>query len=193
MGQIGFFYNQQTCIGCKACQIACKDANSLPIGVLYRHVEGYETGTYPAVGRYLLSRSCNHCSNPACTAVCPTEAMHKDEDTGIVLHNDDDCIGCKACTTACPYEVPQYLEEQGIVGKCTTCADLRDQGELPPCVAACPMRALEFGELSDLQAAHPDAVSDIPCLPDSSQTTPSMIMDTRAAALESQYILDSTY
>jgi len=192
MGNLGFYFNQEACVGCRACQVACKDVNNLPVGILYRQVRGFETGAYPSVARYSYSGTCNHCLAPACTEICPTGAMYKDEETGVVLHKDEECIGCKACVEACPYDVPKYLDDAGITGKCYACADLRKNGEQPACVASCPMRALEFGDIDELTAAHAgeDLVSDIACLPSSEQTGPSLAISARKAAFEVNFMED---
>lgn len=184
MGRKGFYYNQTACIGCRTCQIACKDKNDLEIGTLFRQVVSYETGMYPEAHVYHYAATCNHCEMPACVAVCPDGAMYIDEDDGTVQHDDEKCIGCQYCVKACPYGVPQYIESLQKTHKCDACIQLRGAGEQPACVAACPMRALEFGPIEDLRAAHPDAVNQIVILPDASQTNPSVAIEPKAAALE---------
>lgn len=195
MAQYGFYFNQQACIGCMACQVACKDANDLPVGVFYRKVNGYETGEYPTIGRYIVSASCNHCANPACVEICPTGAMYKDEATGLVLHKDDDCIGCKSCMTACPYQVPQYLVVPGIVGKCGACLNAAGGDTTPACVSACNMRALEFGDIEELAAKHADEtlVDEIACMPSAQKTTPSILINARPAAFEADFRKDAVW
>lgn len=188
MGKLGFYYNQDICTGCRVCQIACKDTNNTDIGILYRRVRTLETGTYPTVSGYFFSGACNHCENPACVENCPTGAMYVSESDGTVQHDDETCIGCKTCVVSCPYEVPQYNEEANIVGKCYTCTNIRKQYGEPPCVASCPMHALEFGDIDELKAAHPDAVSDIALLPSSSMTTPSLLISKKPAADEADYV-----
>lgn len=191
MTQYGFYYNQDLCIGCMTCQVACKDANDLPVGTLYRHVTGFETGTYPNVGRYLYSATCNHCEEPACVQICPAEALYKDEETGLVLLHEENCTGCKSCMTICPYQVPQYLEDKGIIGKCFACTNAPGETN-PACVASCVTRALEFGDVEELRSKHSgeNLVQDLPCLPPSSQTSPSTLIMPRDAALEKEFSRD---
>lgn len=110
--------------------------------------------------------------------------MFIDEEDGTVQHDDSKCIGCQYCVNACPYGVPKYIEDLGLVHKCDSCRTLRSEGENPACVNACPMRALEFGPIDDLRAAHPDAVNQIAILPDASQTNPSVAIEAKPAALE---------
>ena len=112
---LGFYFDMTRCIGCRACQVACKDKNRLDVGTIYRTADSYEVGTFPKVKMYSFSTSCNHCQNPACVSACPVGAMYKAED-GTVLHDDKLCIGCQACVSACPYDVPQYIEEKKVVG-----------------------------------------------------------------------------
>ena len=186
MAKKGFYINLKDCMGCCTCQIACKDKNNLPIGILFRKVTSYETGKFPNPKPYHYPATCNHCASPACVAHCPTGAMYIDEDE-TVQHNDDICIGCRTCVSACPYSVPQYFEDEDIVRKCNMCQDLTSVGENPACVDACRNRCLEWGDLDVLRAKHPNAVSDISCLPDSSLTTPSVLIEVRDGALDPNY------
>ena len=178
---LGFYFDMTSCSGCRTCQIACKDKNDLPIGTLYRHEETYETGAFPTPGVFHLSVSCNHCENPACVAACANGACYKTE-YGVVLIDAAMCDGCGACVTVCPYGVPKMLES-GIAGKCDSCISIRANGSKPQCVAACPMRALEFGDLAELAAAHPDAVSisEISVMPED-VTGPTTLVSLKANA-----------
>lgn len=185
MGRKAFYFDMTACIGCKTCQMACKDKmeQDFEPGVFYRHVDTYETGKYPNVGRYNVSFGCNHCENPACVANCPTGAMYKSED-GTVQHDDSVCIGCETCVQSCPYQAPHLIASLGIVHKCDACRDRTAKGENPMCVDACVMRALDFGEYEDLVAKYGnDLVSDLSVLPDSSMTTPNLLVKARRIAV----------
>lgn len=179
---LGFYFDQTRCTGCRVCQIACKDRLGLEAaGPLPRRVTTFETGTYPEVGLYHLSVGCNHCAAPACVANCPTGAMFQDEN-GIVLHDDDVCIGCQTCMSACPYDAPQYAEDLNLIIKCDSCKALRDAGMNPVCVDACMMRALDFGDLDELRAKYgDDMVSELPAL-GSADTNPSLLVRAHEAA-----------
>ncbi len=157
---IGFTFDFGKCIGCGACQVACKDLHDLPKGVFLRR-------TAEVIGGY-YSGACNHCKEPACVDVCSTGAMYQSED-GLVLHDDARCIGCGACVTACPYGAPVLHPRLGIAVKCDACKDRRTGGLDPACVGACPVRALSFGELEDTFAA-------APFLPDPTLTSPSLFI-----------------
>ena len=179
----GDYFDMTNCIGCRACQIACKDKNDLPVGTLFRQVETYETGSYPTPGYYHLSRTCNHCESPACVANCPTGAMYKDAETGMVLHDDEACIGCQTCVQSCPYEIPQYLADVKIVRKCDMCADLVMRGERPACVDACPMRCLEWDDFDELSGRYGSAVRNVGPLPSEDQTQPCSLINAKAEAM----------
>lgn len=178
MSKMGFYINMTNCIGCRTCQIACKEKNSLPVGVLYRRVGSYETGAFPKPGYYHFSASCNHCTSPKCILSCPTGAMRFAED-GTVQHNSRLCIRCKYCVKNCPYQVPQYFEGADRVGKCDSCIDLRKKGNNPVCVDACLMRCIEWGELDALQERHAGEhiTADIAVLPESKITKPSILIN----------------
>lgn len=180
--QLAFYVDMASCTGCKACQVACKDKNNLPAGNKWRRVFQYEGGEWieqdgqmvpSSVYAYFVSSACMHCANPICAQVCPAGAISKNAD-GMVLIDQDKCIGCRYCSWACPYGAPQFNEEKGVMSKCTMCVDLVSKGENPACVDGCPYRALEFGELSDLQAKHGTFNAPAP-LPDPSITHPSVV------------------
>ena len=185
---LGFYFDNTRCIACKVCQIACKGRFDLQQpGPRPRRVSVHEAGSFPDTTMGFVSVSCNHCEDPACTAVCPTGAMYKDAD-GTVQHDDGKCIGCRSCLMACPYDAPQYLEDEGIVLKCDSCKALRDAGSNPVCVDACPMRALDFGDVDELRAKHGDGlVSELPFLPSAVLTTPNLLIKAKPAVQEGDF------
>lgn len=190
MAQKGFYINQQFCVGCKACQIACKDKNDLEVGQLWRKVTEVSDGNYVRQGNgikahvyaYWISMACNHCADPKCVANCPTGAMYKRKEDGVVLVDENRCIGCRYCTWSCPYSAPQYNELKGKIGKCNYCLDLVSQGKDPACVAACPMRALGFGEIEDLRKKY-QGTDVILGLPDPKITQPSVTITPHKNAM----------
>lgn len=101
----GMIIDQQLCVGCAACTIACKAENNTPVGVNWCDKITSTQGTFPDVRFEYISTMCNHCENAPCVTACPTQAMYKDADTGLTLHNPNKCIGCKACVINCPYGV----------------------------------------------------------------------------------------
>lgn len=185
MARVGFYFDMTSCMGCRACQVACKDKNDLPVGKLFRQVDSYLVGSYPDVSGYNFAHTCNHCDDPICLQNCPTGAISKADD-GTVVQDTSLCVGCRMCVMSCPYDVPVFFEDEGVSRKCDGCIELRNNGEQPACVAACPMRALEFGDFDELAAAHPDAVQDIAVLPDSSLTSPSVLIGAKDAAFDEE-------
>ncbi len=186
---LGFFFNMDDCIGCRACQIACKDRNDLPVGLFYREVKSYEIGSYPSPKMYHYSAACNHCESPACVANCPTGSMQKDlGGDGTVQHDDDLCIGCGTCVKTCPYQIPVLLANKGIAGKCDACKPFRDADLNPVCVDACPMRCLKYGEISEHEQKYgSDLVNAIAPLPSPDTTMPNVRIKPKKAALESSF------
>jgi len=190
MTQLGFYVNQADCIGCHTCQIACKDKNNLDIGVLFRNVHSFDTGKFPNVGRYHVPATCNHCGMPACISVCPVNAIIKDPDNGVVHIDKKLCNACKACIDACPYGIPVFIESKNTVSKCDFCRAELSIGENPVCVDACPMRCLEYGDITELKSKHAseDVTDALPCLPDPARTVPSLAIAPRASAKQADFV-----
>ena len=182
--QYAFYVDAGRCVKCWACEVACKQWNGIPAADVQRRtvVETVE-GTFPHVKRTFVSTNCSHCEDPACMAACPAGAISKREEDGAVVVDQEVCIGCQTCVNSCPYGAPQFIEEDKIVQKCDTCRALREAGHEPVCVEACPMRAIEFGEMDDLRAAHPDAVSELPCTEPAATTTPNILIGASRGAL----------
>jgi formate dehydrogenase iron-sulfur subunit len=172
----GFFTDTTVCIGCKACEVACKQWNQLPDDGLdftamsydntaalgastWRHVAFIErpvplSGQETGLGDFswlLMSDVCKHCQRAGCLEACPTGAIVRTEfDT--VFVQPDICNGCGYCVTACPFGVIDRREDDGRAWKCTMCYDRLRDGESPACAKACPTDSIQFGELDDLVA-----------------------------------------
>jgi anaerobic dimethyl sulfoxide reductase subunit B len=190
-----FTFDATACTGCKACQEACKDKNNLPAGVLWRRVIEVTGGEWRAensawensIFAYNLSLACNHCTHPKCAGVCPTDAYVVRPD-GIVFIETTKCMGCGYCAWACPYGVPQYDPSQGVMTKCDFCYDSIDAGLPPSCVAACPLRVLDYGHTVKLETIqqeqnlwqHPGSEHPFP-LPVYSRTEPHLAIKPHAA------------
>jgi anaerobic dimethyl sulfoxide reductase subunit B (iron-sulfur subunit) len=152
--QLGFVHHNVDCIGCRACEIACKDKNGLAAGPRLRRVMYIEGGSYPDVFAYKVNVSCNHCAEPACLPTCPTGAIWKRAKDGIVDIDSTLCIGCRRCQAACPFGAPQYDPTDNLVKKCNMCIDELEAGRKPYCVSACMMRVLDIGPIDQLRAGN---------------------------------------
>ena len=182
--QLGFIHNNVDCIGCRACEIACKDKNGLPAGPRFRRVQYVEGGTYPEVFAFKINMSCNHCAEPACLPTCPTGAIFKRQKDGIVDIDSTLCIGCRRCEAACPFGAPQYDTESHTVKKCNMCVDEIDAGRKPYCVMACMMRVLDIGPIDKLRdgthetkarGQNDEIVRQVRNMADPELTTPSIV------------------
>jgi formate dehydrogenase iron-sulfur subunit len=186
--RVGFFTDTTVCIGCKACEVACKEWNQIPDDLVgftgesydntsalgansWRHVAFVEqsklvaddTGT-----RWLMSSDvCKHCTEAACLEVCPTGAIFRTEFETVVVQ-EDICNGCGYCVVACPFGVIDQRKDDGRVWKCTLCYDRLKDGLEPACAKACPTDSIQFGELEvlrvradeRLEKLHEDGVSE---------------------------------
>lgn len=135
------------CVGCNDCVVACQTENDVPIGHCRDWIVEKTTGTYPQLQLEIRSERCNHCANAPCVRTCPTEASHYAAG-GIVLVEENECIGCKACITSCPYDA-RFIHPEGYVDKCTFCIHRVEKGQNPACVSVCPTHAMIFGDLDD--------------------------------------------
>ena len=168
--RLGLVIDLDICVGCHACAVNCKEWNTggsagpltdlapygaEPDGVWFNRVHSYEVGEGAAGRTVHFPRSCLHCENAACVTVCPTGASLKRAEDGIVLVDEDKCIGCKLCSWACPYGAREFDVDVGVMRKCTLCVDrifdeTRPEAErIPACVATCPTSARHFGDLGD--------------------------------------------
>lgn len=129
------------CIACGACAVACMDENDTDL--FLRRVETRETGRGTDARMEYLSLSCRHCEDAPCIGACPLSCIRRDPDTGFVVCDDTDCVGCGACVRACPVSAP-VLGPDGKMHKCDGCADRVKRGLLPACVRVCPMDALQL-------------------------------------------------
>jgi Fe-S-cluster-containing dehydrogenase component len=138
------------CIGCYACEVACKLEHDFPAGP--HPIHAIQVGPLEGDGELLLTfqpTTCYHCDRPACVDACPTGAMQKRED-GVVFSDLEICIGCQTCAIACPFGVPQLNPATGKIAKCDACKDRIDQGLWPVCALCCPTGALQFAPPSRL-------------------------------------------
>ncbi len=171
-----FFTDPTVCIGCKACEVACKEWNQIPddgllwSGLSYdntrhlgastwRHVLFIEqnrplgpqiTGTQEPFHWIFMSDVCKHCQNAGCLEACPTGSIFRTE-FGSVYVQPDVCNGCGYCVVSCPFGVIDRRPGEGLAFKCTFCYDRQLDGLMPACAKACPTRSIQFGELSELQ------------------------------------------
>ncbi|MEA5025809.1 hypothetical protein SDC9_33963 [bioreactor metagenome] len=134
-----FLFNPDLCLGCRSCELACRNEYAAKGGERWRWVsEAFEESVKTG---YFLSLSCNHCENPECIRVCLNGTYRKRKD-GIVLHDPKHCSGCGRCIRACPFSAPKYSLITGRVDKCNLCVDRLDNGQPAACVAACPVGAI---------------------------------------------------
>jgi formate dehydrogenase iron-sulfur subunit len=166
--RVGFFTDTSICIGCKACEVACKEWNNVPddgfdfLGMSFdntamlgahswRHVAFVEESADRADLRWLMmSDVCKHCTHAGCLDVCPTGALFRTEYATVVVQQDV-CNGCGYCVSGCPYGVIDRSPLDGRAHKCTLCYDRLKGGLEPACAKACPTDSIQFGELAELR------------------------------------------
>ncbi|MCH9036215.1 MAG: polysulfide reductase NrfD [Chloroflexi bacterium] len=144
----GKILDQNRCIGCHACTVACKQEHGVPLGVTRTYVKQVVVGAFPDSRNHFQVTRCNQCDEPPCVDACPTTAMFQRSD-GIVDFDRDICIGCKACIAACPYDAIYIDPESHSAEKCNFCTSRIDVGLEPACVVVCPTQAILVGDLND--------------------------------------------
>jgi formate dehydrogenase iron-sulfur subunit len=178
----GFFTDTSVCIGCKACEVACKEWNTLS-GHEPSFLDGYDNtgqldsqnwryvqmidnvpdetmGTGQGKAWLMMSDVCKHCQHASCMDVCPTGAIIRTEfDT--VFIQPDVCNGCRNCISACPYSVIGIDEDTNVARKCTLCYDRLQNGMEPACAKACPTQSIQFGPLDELQERADKRLADL--------------------------------
>lgn len=152
MTAYGWLFDPKRCIECRACESACKQWNGVQTGiqVRYRMVSVRRDGVFPRLSALPYSGACNHCENALCAKACPTKAISVRPD-GIVLIDQQRCVGCAFCQKFCPYHAPQLNAGLRKMEKCTMCADRVDAGLKPACVTLCPTGALQWGPWDDVR------------------------------------------
>jgi anaerobic dimethyl sulfoxide reductase subunit B (iron-sulfur subunit) len=164
MTQFGFYFDQTRCIGCHTCAVACKDWNNIEAGpVNWMRVKEILKGKFPNLKMVYLSIACNHCADPPCIKVCPTNAISKRNTDGIVVVNRDNCIGYNACGAkclkACLWDAPQFLnEKEAKMEKCNLCYTRLENGQQTICVEACPMYAIDVGPIEKLKEKYKHSI-----------------------------------
>jgi formate dehydrogenase beta subunit len=164
----GMLIDTTLCIGCRACEAACNEANELPepkvsfdSEAVFQEVRDTTPDAFTVVNRFpnekkpdeptFVRKQCMHCNQPGCATACLTKAMEKTKE-GPVIYNKDRCMGCRYCMIACPFDVPKFPYDSNLpfVQKCTFCAERQKRGEQPACAEACPTGATLFGKKRDL-------------------------------------------
>ncbi|HCW93188.1 MAG TPA: DMSO reductase [Flexistipes sinusarabici] len=145
--QLAFLVDSKKCIGCYSCAMACKNQYHQEPGVKWRDLNPLPEKIYPHRDRAFYSLSCNHCASPVCVSVCPVNAHTKRETDGIVVHDAEKCIYCKACINSCSYGASKDNKVQERAEKCSFCVERIDKGLLPACVLGCPTKALSMIDL----------------------------------------------
>ncbi|MEZ5871194.1 MAG: 4Fe-4S dicluster domain-containing protein [Nitratireductor sp.] len=169
--KLGLVIDLDICVGCHACVVNCKEWNtggygapladadaygSHPEGAWLNRIHSFEVTPANAPAQIVhFPKSCLHCEDAPCVTVCPTGASYKRSEDGIVLVEEDKCIGCGLCAWACPYGAREMDPLANVMKKCTLCVDriynenLAKEDQVPACVRTCPANARHFGDLGD--------------------------------------------
>jgi Fe-S-cluster-containing dehydrogenase component len=143
MAKYGLLFRKKDCMGCHACEVACKQEHDLPVGPRLVRVLEKAPDFIPIY--------CHHCAKAPCMDACPERAIYKDE-LGVVLIDEDLCIGCMACVDACPFGAMQFNEAQNVATKCDLCIHRLRENRGPACALVCPTRCITYGNAQDIVA-----------------------------------------
>ena len=210
MGQMGFFTDTTLCIGCKACEVACKQWNQLPAdgykltgnsydntrhlsATTWRHVAFVEQarpadGTGKSVNWLMMSDVCKHCEHPGCMEACPTGALIRNE-FGDVYLQPDICNGCGYCVPSCPFGVVDLNLDDGRAYKCTLCYDRQKDGLEPACAKAGPTDSITFGDLDELRERARERVETLHARGETSAYLYGVDEDTSVGDLNAFFLL----
>ena len=155
--QYGFVIDLKRCIGCDTCVVGCKMENSVGLGdfrlKVYDSQQNFQeerpTGTYPNLDMHWLPTMCHHCKDAPCVNACPTRALWRRDDDGMVVLEKDKCVGCQRCGEECPYGALSFNSDVGPSDKCKLCEHRVAEDKAPMCELVCPTRAIHFGDLND--------------------------------------------
>jgi tetrathionate reductase subunit B len=155
--RLGFVIDQERCIGCEACTVACIKENNgqsgwIRVATLNSPHKDTPAGIFPDVALQFLPTLCNHCGQPACADACPLGAITQ-SDRGIVVLDQDMCDGCQTCLGACPYGAIEFNDKTDTAEKCNLCNHRIEIGLEPFCVICCEGQAIHFGDLNDSSSA----------------------------------------
>ncbi|MFH1382524.1 MAG: 4Fe-4S dicluster domain-containing protein [Chloroflexota bacterium] len=189
--QRGFYFDQSRCSGCDACTVACKQWHNHDRQVAnWRWLTTLEEGKFPDVSVSFLTLTCLHCAHPACIEACPANAITKRKEDGVVLVDQNKCLGKEACGSlcleACSYQAPKFgTEANAKMEKCDFCLDRIDAGQEPMCVSACPLRALDAGPLDELKKKY-GTLSKVPGFVPDAKLGPAIVFKAKSVPAKSK-------
>ncbi len=160
----GFLIDASLCIDCRACLVACSVENNVPMTSTRIWMKGTGvTGQFPDLKSFTAPYHCMHCVDPSCVSACTVGALQQDKD-GIVIYDNDRCIGCRYCMYACPFEVPNFEWDQrlALIVKCDLCVSRMGEGQQPACAATCPTKAIQFGARDEMLAKAHERIQNEP-------------------------------
>ena len=141
MGKVSLIFYKNDCMGCHACEVACKQEHGIGVGP--RLVRVYEKSPV------FVPIFCHHCASSPCKESCPADAISRNKQ-GIVLIDEDLCIGCKECVPACPFGAMQFDEDKDVAVKCDLCRERLEEGKEPACSAVCSTRCIHWGDMTKI-------------------------------------------
>ncbi len=185
-----FVFDENKCVGCEACIVACVLENGMQFPEQWRNIYSSNVNKVPNLPLHHLSLACNHCDDAPCMKYCPSDAYYRDSVTNAIIIDSNKCMGCNYCQWNCPYEAPKYNQALKVIEKCNFCNSRLKENKKPACACHCPVGALDFS-FDEIDKAQIHSRIEVPVNP-----LPSLIikeLENKSGPVKDNNLIDEKY